>query len=402
MKNVAILGFGTVGSGVYEMLSLNAEKIEKAANTPVKVKYILDIRDFSDREDAHIFTKDFNVILEDDEVDIVAEVIGGIHPAYDFTKAALLKGKSVVTSNKELVATKGAELLKIAKENNVNYLFEASVGGGIPLIAPIHNYLAANEIEEVGGILNGTTNYILTEMFENGQSFDEALKCAQELGYAERKPEADVEGLDACRKISILMSLVTGKFCDSEKIYTEGITNIDEEDVAYAEMLDSVIKLVAYGKNTESGIYAAVRPAMIKKENPLASVRSVFNAAYVKGNAVGKVMFYGRGAGKMPTASAVISDILDIAKSGGYKGYFWEEEAKWVSPAEVRESYFVRVSSKDEGKLREAFSDKDIIKLSGETEEIALVTEPLTEKSFEDKFRGIGVIKKIRLLGEDE
>ena len=402
MKNVAILGFGTVGSGVYEMLSLNAEKIEKAAKSPVKVKYILDIRDFSEREDAHIFTKDFNVILEDEDVDIVAEVIGGIHPAYDFTKAAILKGKSVVTSNKELVATKGCELLKLAKENNVNYLFEASVGGGIPLIAPIHNYLAANEIEEVGGILNGTTNYILTEMFEKGRSFDEALKSAQELGYAERKPEADVEGIDACRKISILMSLVTGKFCDSDKIYTEGITGIDEEDVAYAEILDSVIKLVAYGKNTKDGIYAAVRPAMIKNENPLASVRSVFNAAYVKGNAVGKVMFYGRGAGKMPTASAVVSDILDVAKSGEYKGYFWEEEASMIPHDEVKESYFVRISAKDEEKAREIFSEENIVKLPGETEEIAVITSPMTNGPFEDKFKGIKVIKKIRLLGEDE
>ena len=402
MKNVAILGFGTVGSGVYEMLCQNAEKIEKAAAGPVKVKYILDIRDFSDREDAHIFTKDFNVILEDPEIDIVAEVIGGINPAYDFTKAALLAGKSVVTSNKELVAKRGAELLAIAKERNVNYLFEASVGGGIPLINPVFNCLAANEIEEIGGILNGTTNYILTEMFEKGRSFGDALKSAQELGYAERNPEADVEGFDACRKISILMSLITGKFCDSEKIYTEGITKIDEKDVAYAEMLKSSIKLVAYGKNTEEGVFAAVRPAMIKNENPLSSVRSVFNAAYVKGNAVGKVMFYGRGAGMMPTASAVVADILDVAKSGENKGYYWNEEAELIPFEKVKESYFIRIDKKDEAKVREAINPEKIYLLPEEEEEFAIITKPMENGYVEKILENINVIKKIRIVGEDE
>lgn len=402
MKNVAILGFGTVGSGVYEMLSLNAEKIEKAAGTPIKVKYILDIRDFSDREDAEIFTKDFNVILEDPEVDIVAEVIGGIHPAYDFTKAALLKGKSVVTSNKELVATKGCELLAIAKEKGINYLFEASVGGGIPLIAPVHNYLAANKITEIGGILNGTTNYILTEMFEKGRGFEEALKNAQELGYAERNPEADVEGIDACRKISILLSMITGKFCDSDKIHTEGITNIDKKDVAYAEKLDSVIKLVAYGKNEEDGIHAAVCPAMVKNENPLAAVRSVFNASYVKGNAVGKVMFYGRGAGKMPTASAVVADILDVAKSNENKGYFWEEEANMVSYENMSDSYFVRIAKADEEKIKKAMPDAEVIMLSSDDDEFAVITKAMTNASLDEMLKDVKVIKKIRVVGEDE
>ena len=402
MKNVAILGFGTVGSGVYEMLCQNAEKIEKALGFPIKVKYILDIRDFSDRDDAHIFTKDFNVILEDSEIDIIAEVIGGVHPAYDFTKAALLAGKSVVTSNKELVAKKGCELLKIAKENNINYLFEASVGGGIPLINPVHNCLAANKIEEIGGILNGTTNYILTEMFEKGRTFDEALKNAQELGYAERNPEADVEGIDACRKISILMSLITGKFCDSEKIHTEGITKIDEKDVAYAEKLDSVIKLVAYGKNTEDGIFAAVAPAMIKNENPLSSVRSVFNAAYVKGNAVGKVMFYGRGAGKMPTASAVVADIFDVAKSSDNKGYFWEEEGSFIPFEKMKESYFVRIAKKDEAKAKSLFYEDAFCCLSEEDDEFAVITPLMENGLFEETFKDICVIKRIRIVGEDE
>lgn len=402
MKNVAILGFGTVGSGVYEMLCQNAEKIEKALGFPLKVKYILDIRDFSDREDADIFTKDFNVILEDPEVDIVAEVIGGINPAYDFTKAALQKGKSVVTSNKELVAKKGCELLALAKEKNINYLFEASVGGGIPLINPIHNCLAANKIEEIGGILNGTTNYILTEMFEKGRTFDEALKNAQELGYAERNPEADVEGIDACRKISILMSLITEKFCDSEKIYTEGITNIDEKDVAYAEALDSSIKLVAYGKNTEDGIFAAVRPAMVKNENPLSSVRSVFNAAYVKGNAVGKVMFYGRGAGKMPTASAVVSDILDVAKSSDNKGYYWDCEAELIPFEKMSDSYFLRIAKKDEAKAKALFADAECCYIPGEDKEFAMVIPSMENGKLEAMLENIDVIKKIRIAGEDE
>ncbi len=402
MKNVAILGFGTVGSGVYEMLCQNADKIENAANTPIKVKYILDIRDFSDREDADIFTKDFNVILEDPEIDIVAEVIGGLHPAYDFTKAALQMGKSVVTSNKELVAKKGPELLKIAKEKNVNYLFEASVGGGIPLINPVHNCLAANKICEIGGILNGTTNYILTEMFENGRGFDEALKSAQELGYAERNPEADVEGFDACRKISILMSLVTGKSCDSEKIYTEGITKIDKKDVAYAEMLRSVIKLVAYGKNSEEGMFAQVAPAMIKKENPLSSVRGVFNAAYVKGNAVGTVMFYGRGAGKMPTASAVVADILEAAKSEANKGYYWEEEGRLIPFDKIKESYFIRIAKKDEAKAKEIFSPEALCYLPGEDDEFAVITKPLENGYIKKVLEDIAVIKKIRIVGEDE
>lgn len=403
MKKVAILGFGTVGSGVYEMLCQNKENVAKTVGEDVSVKYILDIRDFSDREDAHIFTKNFDDILNDSEVSVVAEVIGGINPAYDFTKRALEKGKSVVTSNKELVATKGLELLEIARRNKVNYLFEASVGGGIPVIAPIHDCLMQNEIKEVGGILNGTTNYILTEMFEKGRDFSEALAEAQELGYAERNPEADVEGYDACRKIAILMSMITGKFLDSAYIKTKGITDIDKVDVAYAEKLDSVIKLVAYGRNTEEGLYAHVSPALVKKDDPLASVRSVFNAVYAVGNAVGKVMFYGRGAGKMPTASAVVSDILTLLKDNSDRGYFWEDKKDAYMPfCKAYESYLVRIDAKEKEKVLTKFSDVSFIKLPEKEDELAFISPVMRNGDLKDALSEINVIKKIRVFGADE
>ncbi len=403
MKKVAILGFGTVGSGVYEVLCQNKENVARTVGEEVSVKYILDIRDFSDREDAHIFTKNFDDILNDKEISVVAEVIGGINPAYDFTKKALENGKNVVTSNKELVATKGVELLEIARKNKVNYLFEASVGGGIPVIAPIHEFLCQNEIKEVGGILNGTTNYILTEMFEKGRDFSEALAEAQELGYAERNPEADVEGHDACRKIAILMSMITGKFLDSAYIKTKGITDIDKVDVAYAEKLDSVIKLVAYGRNTEEGLYAHVSPALVKKDDPLASVRSVFNAVYAVGNAVGKVMFYGRGAGKMPTASAVVADICSSLKDNKDKGYFWEEKKDAYIPfSEAYESYFIRVDAKDKDKVLIKFSDVSFVKLTGREDEVAFISPVIKNKDLAELLSDINVIKKIRIFGADE
>ena len=401
MKNVAILGFGTVGSGVYEMLCQNAEKIEKALGYPLKVKYILDIRDFSDREDAHIFTKDFNVILEDPEVDIVAEVIGGINPAYDFTKAALMSGKSVVTSNKELVAKKGCELLAIAKEKNINYLFEASVGGGIPLINPVNNCLAPNKIEEIGGILNGTTNYILTEMFEKGRGFEEALKNAQELGYAERNPSADVDGIDTKRKISILMSLITGSFVDSEKIYAEGITKIDSDDVKYAESLNKSIKLIGYGYTEGEKIYAAVCPTMIDNKEPLSSINGVYNGVKAYGNAVMDVMFYGRGAGMMPTASAVVADIFDIAKDTKNKNYFWEDKGDVLIPYNVaKETYFVRVEGSDKKAVEEIFGAVSFAEIK--EGEFAFIAPLMTNEEFNNKAKSIPMIKKIRVMGESK
>lgn len=316
MINVAVLGHGVVGSGVVEVIGTNQEDIAKNAGDSVRVKRILDLKEF-DVPYKNLFTKDYADILNDDEISVVAEVMGGVNPAYDFVKAALKHKKSVVTSNKELVAAKGAELLAIAKENNVNFYFEASVGGGIPIIRPMHICLAANQIDEIAGILNGTTNFILTKMIHDQMPFDEALKMAQQLGYAERNPSADVDGHDACRKICILASLAYGKHVYPEQVYTEGISKVTLEDVEYAESGDFVIKLIGRAKKLgDNGeISCMVSPALIDRRSQLAGIDDVFNGILVRGNATGDVVFYGRGAGKLPTASAVVADIIDVAKA---------------------------------------------------------------------------------------
>ena len=315
MVDVAIMGHGVVGSGVAEVLRNNRKGIAAKAGDTVRLKRVLDLREFPDLEYADVFTKDFNDILNDPDIRIVAETMGGLHPAYDFVKACLLAGKSVVTSNKELVAMKGDELLAIAKENNLNFLFEASVGGGIPILRPIDQCLAANEVFEVAGILNGTTNFMLTRMIREKMSFDGALALAQKLGYAERNPAADVEGLDACRKICILASLAFGKHVYPDEVYTEGITAITEQDVAYADSCGGVIKLVGRAVRTEDGhLYCTVAPMILPRDNLLAGVNDVFNGIMVRGDSVGDVVFVGRGAGKLPTASAVVADIIDEVK----------------------------------------------------------------------------------------
>lgn len=312
MVKVAILGHGTVGSGVYEVFQMNAQRIARAVGEPVEVKYVLDLRDFSHLPYADKFVADFAEIEKDPEVTVVAEVMGGVGAAYEFTKRCLLAGKSVCTSNKELVATRGDELLRIAEEKNVNYLFEASVGGGIPVIRPMLQCLAANEILEIRGILNGTTNYILSEMIHKGVSFDNALKQAQANGYAEKDPTADIEGHDACRKISILSDLAFGDKFDPNEVSCEGISNITLEDVEQAGKLGYVIKLIGRAVRCDDGTaYAYVAPHLIPKTHPLASVEDVFNAILLDGNATGDVMFYGKGAGKLATASAVVADMMD-------------------------------------------------------------------------------------------
>lgn len=311
-KKIAVLGYGTVGSGVVELFDKNRELIKKKIGQAIEVKYILDIREFKNDkyQDKHI--KDFEKILNDTEVEIVAEVIGGATFAYEYTKRLLESGKSVVTSNKELVSKKGPELLEIARKNHVKYLFEASVGGGIPIIHPILNCLCANEITEVIGILNGTTNYILTQMIKENKTFEEALKSAQELGYAESNPEADIKGYDACRKISILASLVLGKYINPDDIYVEGIDKVTLEDVAKAEHEGYVIKLLGYYKKvSDTEIEIFVSPCAIAEGSSLAHVDDVFNKVLIRGDATGEVEFYGRGAGKFPTASAVCSDIIE-------------------------------------------------------------------------------------------
>ena len=330
MVNVAILGFGVVGSGVAEVLSGNGAGIQKKADELIEVKYILDVRDFPDSPFAQHFVKDFSVIEHDPEVNVVVETIGGVGAALDFTERALKQGKSVVTSNKEVVAEYGDEFLKLAKEKNLNYLFEASVGGGIPIIRPISQCLAANELTEIAGILNGTTNYILTRMIRAGLPFEDALKEAQEKGYAERDPSADIEGADACRKICILSDLAYGDKFDPDQVSCEGITKITLEDVANADKLGCVIKLLGRSVRCEDGTaYAYVAPHLIHKESPLAAVEDVFNAIMIDGNATGEVMFYGKGAGKLATASAVVADMLDsIEHKDNRRRIFWGDGSK--------------------------------------------------------------------------
>ncbi|MBQ6553538.1 MAG: homoserine dehydrogenase [Clostridia bacterium] len=327
MKYIAVLGHGTVGSGVTELFIKNRNSIERKAGMELDIKYILDIRDFPDHPLADRFTKDFEKIINDPEIAVVVEVIGGLNPAYSFVKRCLESGKSVVTSNKELVATHGAELLRIAKENNLNFLFEASVGGGIPIIRPLSQCLSANELFEIAGILNGTTNYILTKMIEDGVSFENALATAQELGYAERDPSADVDGADACRKICILASLAFGHHIYPNMVHTEGIRNISLKDVEAAKSFGGVIKLIAAASRLENGkVQIFVAPCILNKVSQLSHVDDVFNAILVKGDAIGDVIFYGRGAGKMPTASAVVADVIDAVKHiSARKMLYWSD-----------------------------------------------------------------------------
>ena len=307
MIQIAVLGYGTVGSGVVEVIDTNHASINKKAGEDIEIKYVLDLREFPGDPVEKKLVHDFETIINDPDVRIIVETMGGVNPAYEFTKRALLAGKSVCTSNKELVAKHGPELLEIAKARDINYLFEASCGGGIPIIRPLNSSLTADEIDEITGILNGTTNYILSKMASDGSGFDEALKEAQEKGYAERNPEADVEGYDACRKIAILSSLAFGCHVDFEDIYTEGITRITATDIKYAQAIGTSIKLLATSRKIGDGFYAMVSPVMIDSNNPLFSVQGVFNAIFIHGNVLGDAMFYGSGAGKLPTASAVVA-----------------------------------------------------------------------------------------------
>jgi len=401
MAKVAIMGFGTVGSGVYDIIETNSDKLCRNSGEEVEVKYILDIRDFNEHPKKELFTKEFNDILNDDEVSVVAEVMGGLHPAYEFTKNLLLAGKSVVTSNKELVATYGTELLKIANDNNVNYMFEASVGGGIPIIRPLHQDMTANRIEKIAGILNGTTNYILNEMIEKGKSFDDALKDAQNNGYAERNPAADIEGHDACRKIAILTSLASGIEIDYNNIDTEGITEVTLEDVKYSNSIKSVIKLIGYSEVLESGkIYSIVAPMIVPKANLLSHVNGVFNAIMVKGNCVGETVYYGAGAGKLPTASAVVADIVDSIKHRlNSKKISWDKPEKDIYAAKEDKSfaYFVR-STATKADIEKVFGKVEYtdFALDGET---AFTTQKLNSVQMEQCIEELAkVVSAYRIL----
>lgn len=385
MIRIAVLGYGTVGSGVVKVIQTNAKIIAKRAGQEVEVKYVLDLRDFPDDPIQSKVVHDFNVILEDPEVDIVVETMGGTKPAYEFVKKSLLAGKSVCTSNKELVAAYGAELVHIAKSKTVNFLFEASVGGGIPIIRPLNQSLTADRIEQINGILNGTTNYILTKMAQEGSDFADVLKEAQELGYAEKDPTADVEGYDACRKIAILTSLAYGQQVDYEDIYTEGITKITVEDFKYAKALGAAIKIFGTSRKEGNKLYAMVAPQMIQADNPLYAVNDVFNAICVTGNMLGDVMFYGKGAGKEATASAVVSDVVDAVKHMNVNVMtIWEDEKQEVAPMdEMKNRFFVRIGASEKAKAEDLFEEVTPVD-GGIADEFGFLTGTMTEKEFNE------------------
>lgn len=394
MVKIAILGFGTVGSGVYDIFCDN--NFLEEAMSPIEVKHILDIRDFPDHPAKHLFTKDFEDILKDDEIYCVVEAMGGLHPAYEFTKALLEKGVNVVTSNKELVATCGPELLAIAKEKNANYLFEASVGGGIPIIKPMCSSLKSNKVEKIMGILNGTTNYILTEMITKNKDFEECLSDAQAKGYAERNPAADIEGHDACRKLAILSSLAWGNYVDYNDIVTEGITEITLDEVHFAEKMGYVIKLIGYAEKKDK-VFARVSPMLIKKDFPLACVNDVFNAIVVEGNYLGTSMFYGKGAGKFPTASAVVADVIESVRHINAKKAYLEwkpsPDGYMMDIMDTESRYFVK-SSKTAKEVTDTFGK--VTFAEGSTDgNLAYITEKMTEREFLGK---IGDEHFIRVL----
>ncbi len=398
MTKAAILGFGTVGSGVYEILK--DKNFTLSAGEDIEVKYILDIRDFDDAEVKKYLVNDFEIIANDKEVKVAAEVMGGLHPAYEFTKRLLENGVSVVTSNKELVATYGAELLEIAKKNNASYMFEASVGGGIPVIRPMGICTKANDILRIAGILNGTTNYILNEMFEKGKDFEDALKDAQAKGYAERNPAADVEGHDACRKLAILSSMAWGKFVDYNEIPTEGITKITLDDVKYAEKLNCVIKLIGYSEKVGDKIYARVSPMLVPDDIILSGVNDVFNAVMIKGDSLGDAMFYGRGAGKLPTASAVVADMIDCVRHFDSKKHniLWDTDNEDImsNPDDMEMSFFVRCLDK-KADIDKLFDKLEYVSLK--EEENAFLVKSISQNELEQKLSRLsGVISFIRVL----
>ena len=400
MIEAAIYGYGNIGSGVAEVIEKNQDRIEKAAGQGIHVKYVLDLREFEGDPVREKLVHDVDIIVNDPEVKIICETMGGNEPAYTFTKKALMAGKSVCTSNKELVANHGAELIRIAAEHQCNYFFEASVGGGIPIIRTLNNALKQENILNISGIVNGTTNYILTKMEKDGAAFEEVLKEAQELGFAERNPEADVEGYDACRKIAILSSLMCGKNVGYEEIYTEGITKISAIDFLYAKQMDKSIKLLAMSRDREDGFFAMVAPFLISRSHPLYSVNGVFNAVYVHGNMLGDSMYYGRGAGKLPTASAVVSDVVDCARHLGKTVMcFWENEDVRVADIETDQGkYFVRVGSGQREAVMEVFESLAEISV-GISEEFAFITKVMPEREFNEKIEQAGgYINRIRIL----
>ena len=387
MVNIAVMGYGTVGSGVVEVLNLNHSVITQRAGDEINVKYVLDLRDFPGDPIQEKIIHDFETIVNDPEIRIVVEVMGGIEPAYTFVRRCLEAGKSVATSNKALVAKHGAELLSIARERNINFLFEASVGGGIPIIRALNSSMTADVIEEITGILNGTTNYMLTKMFYEGADYDEVLKEAQDKGYAERNPEADVEGYDACRKIAILSSLISGQQVDFEDIYTEGITKVSRKDMMYAKKMGMTIKLLASSKRHGNHLHAIVSPALLGKEHPLYNVDDVFNAVFVRGNVLGDAMFYGSGAGKLPTASAVVADVVDEVKHLHRNIMtMWKSEKLELLPIEdTSRRFFIRFRGTLQDlqeKVENCFGPGKVVSVPELEDEFGYMTELMTEGEY--------------------
>ncbi len=392
MAKIAVLGHGVVGSGVLEVVLSHKESLKTRAKEEIEVKKILDLREFPELEYADLFTKDFNEILNDPEIKIVVEVMGGLNPAYDFVKSCLENGKSVVTSNKELVAAKGAELIALAQKNNLNFLFEASVGGGIPIIRPISQCLAANDVAEIAGILNGTTNFILTKMIREQMDFKTALQLAQDLGYAERDPSADVNGGDACRKICILAALSFGTHIYPEDVFTQGITELTLADVDYAASWGGVIKLIGFAKYTqEEKVEIMVAPMFVSRESQLSSVDDVFNGIMVRGDATGDVVFYGKGAGKLPTASAVVADVIDCVKHFNARKYLYWEDSKPNYVANYKEivfDFYVKTSGSDEASklVQKVFGQvQKLSRKNPENSEFAFVASALNQSGIDEK-----------------
>ena len=398
MVKVAVMGYGTIGSGVVEILEKNAARIKKNAGENIEVKYVLDLREFEGDPIQSRIVHDYQIIANDPEIRVVVETMGGVEPAYTFVKAMLEAGKHVTTSNKALGADKGAELIALAEEKNVNFLFEASVGGGIPIIRPLMSSITGDEIEEISGIVNGTTNYMLTKMTNEGLAFDEVLKEAQAKGYAEKDPTADVEGYDACRKIAILTSLVCGQQINYEDIHTEGITKITPTDIRYAKKMGRVIKLLAMSRQTKDGYVAMVAPFLLPASHPLYNVNDVFNAIFVKGNMLGDAMFYGSGAGKLPTASAVVGDIVDMVKHmNTHIMLTWDAEPVKLADYKTNETrFFVRAKASKE-EISNTFGAVDFVDIEELTDEIGFVTATMSEQEYEEKAdRLSGVLQMIR------
>ena len=399
MIQIAVMGYGTIGSGVVEVLEINRDSIARRAGEEIAVKYVLDLRDFPDDPIQKKIVHDYQEIVKDPQVRIVVETMGGVEPAYTFVRAMLQAGKHVTTSNKALVAEKGAELIALAREKNVNFMFEASVGGGIPIIRSLNSCLTADEVEEITGIVNGTTNYMLTRMAEEGMEFGDVLREAQAKGYAEKDPTADVKGYDACRKIAILTSLVCRQQVDFEDIHTEGITNISAVDIRYAKAMGRRIKLLAASRKVEDGYVALVAPCMLDASHPLYNVNDVFNAIFVHGNVLGDAMFYGSGAGKLPTASAVVADVVEMAKHLDVNiAVDWSlGKLELVDHRRLRSRFFVRTAA-DRDAVGQAFGTVEFVTVEGITDECGFLTQEMSGTEYEERAEKLGgILQMIRV-----